>query len=75
MLGAVTVDPSDTILKLKETSPFLHAKAPDPDVLVKVAEELVLPEQPHRYPMDWCFFEDHAEYLDSELEPITDKRN
>tara|TARA_R110000782_G_scaffold68008_1_gene137134 strand:+ start:217 stop:438 length:222 start_codon:yes stop_codon:yes gene_type:complete len=61
---------------IKETSPFLYAKAPTMDVLVKVAEELVLPEQkPHRYPMDWCFFEDHAEYLDSELEPITDKRN
>ena len=70
------MDPSDTILKLKETSPFLHAKAPTMDVLVKVAEGLILPEQkPHRYPMDWCFFEDHPEYLDSELEPITDKRN
>tara|TARA_R110000824_G_scaffold186487_2_gene367766 strand:+ start:273 stop:503 length:231 start_codon:yes stop_codon:yes gene_type:complete len=69
------VDPSDIILKgTKETSPFLHAKTPDPDVLVKVAEELVPPAQYQRYPMDWCFFEDHAEYLDSELEPITNKK-
>jgi len=60
---------SPAIAPLQETSPFLDAKTPPPDVLTKVAEELVLPEQkPHRYPEDWCFFPDHAGSLDSEID-------
>ena len=46
------------------------------NILGRVGDDALFEgETQHRYPMDWCFFEDHAEYLDSELEPITDKRN
>ena len=54
-------------------TPILHDTS---NILVRVGDDALFEgETQHRYPMDWCFFEDHAEYLDSELEPITDKRN
>lgn len=54
-------------------TPALHDTS---NILGRVGDAALFEEEAqHRYPADWCFFEDHPEYLDSELEPITDKRN
>lgn len=50
-------------------TPALHDTS---NILGRVGDAALFEEEtPHRYPADWCFFPDHAEYLDSELELIS----
>ena len=51
-------------------TPTLHDTS---NILGRVGDDGLFEwEVPHRYPADWCFFPDHADSLDSELELISD---